>query len=662
MNKQFISRLATIALVACGLPASAATITVTTVDNINPPVGETSLLQALTDAQDGDVIEFNIPGNGIHYIMTPVGGYPYITANNLTIDGYSQPASMPNSNPILSANNAQIKIVLDSRNGNSRLMDFPGVTANDDTGYGSGESATLGVLRASGVTIRGVAILSLPVTGVAPDYVNHYGVSFAQGASGNVKGCWIGVDPQTQQTSYGEAPIYGITGFRYQGKDENNSVTNTILIENVSVGVGKTSVEPRADFNIITGTPGIPVILEGRNNRISGNFLEVLPDGNHDYDRAYDQGAVNASIDFEGAIEIGRSGNNTVIGVDGDGVNDAEERNIFGGVVPPNDGGYAHIIEFYGNDPGTNIVVAGNYFGVGVDGATRFTNNVPALDTSGGSSRYRFGSNIDGVSDQFEGNVFYNGYPDNLYGISGPNFPYNLNLKFFDDLGDTTQVSVRGNTLVNNTTPPIDPSYAMNYFSQVMADTTGDLKPVLNSGSAISVISGTVKEPKPEFPRVELDVYIVDPEGLALGVAVNDPTQPDGFIQGKTYLGTFIVDGPQDMDPAPNAYRFDVSPWGLTAGTKLTVTANYAPAAGELALTSLFSVPVAIVSAPQITTISPEGNSLTINWSGGTGPYQLQHRDDFPGTGWTDMGAAISGNSTTITIGTGREFFRVLSQ
>lgn len=661
MNKLFFVRMLAVMLAAQALNSNAATITVTTADNNNVQAGETSLLQALNSAQDGDVIEFNIPGTGIQYIVTPAGGYPYITANDLTIDGYSQPGAAPNTNPILAANNAQIKIVLDSRNGNSTLMNYPGVTANDDTGYGDTESAVLGILRATNVTVRGVAIISKATTD-ATGNIALYGISFAQGANGKIKGCWIGVDPQSKQTDFGMAPIYGITGFRYRGRDENNSVTNTVLIENVSVGVDKNSVEPRADFNVITGCPGIPIILEGQNNRISGNFLEVLPDGNHDYDAAYDQGAINAGIGYEGSIEIGRSGNNSVIGVDGDGVNDSEERNVFGGLVPESLGGYPHIIEFYGNDPGTNIVVAGNYFGVGVDGSSRFTNGVPALNASGGSAKYQFGSNVDGVSDDVEGNVVYNNYPDNVFGITGPNFPFNLSPNFFDELSDTGLVALRGNTLVNNITPPVDPSYGQNYFGQVLVDSTGDLKPVIDSGSAMTVISGAIKVPKPEFPHVELDVYIVDPEGLALGVAVNDPTRPEGFIQGKTYLGTFVVDGPQDMDPAANAYRFDISPWGLAAGTKLTVTANYAAAAGELPLTSLFSAPVAIVSAAQISTVSREGNSLTINWSGGTGPFQLQHRDDFPGTGWTDIGGPITGNSTTVTVGTGREYFRVIGQ
>src|SRR5437867_13052365 len=79
----------------------AAVIAVTTTDNASGPGdGQTSLIEALQTAGDGDTIQFNVPGPGPHVIQTPLGGYPLIMANNLTIDGYSQPGSAPNTNPI----------------------------------------------------------------------------------------------------------------------------------------------------------------------------------------------------------------------------------------------------------------------------------------------------------------------------------------------------------------------------------------------------------------------------------------------------------------------------------------------------------------------------------------------------------------------------------
>ena len=100
------------ALTFCASSASAAVITVNTADNSGAG-GNTSLLRALNSLQNGDTIRFNIPGPGPHYIITPQEGYPLIANDNVTIDGYSQPGSSPNTNPILGGNNAHIQIVLD---------------------------------------------------------------------------------------------------------------------------------------------------------------------------------------------------------------------------------------------------------------------------------------------------------------------------------------------------------------------------------------------------------------------------------------------------------------------------------------------------------------------------------------------------------------------
>ena len=111
------------AIAAYAYTLHAAVITVTTT-NTAVVAGETNLTQAIQMLHDGDTIAFNIPGPGPRYIPTPPGGYPFITNNNVTIDGYTQPGSSPNSNPILKPNNARIQIVLDSRNGNAKSMDY----------------------------------------------------------------------------------------------------------------------------------------------------------------------------------------------------------------------------------------------------------------------------------------------------------------------------------------------------------------------------------------------------------------------------------------------------------------------------------------------------------------------------------------------------------
>src|SRR5437773_2348830 len=90
------------------LAGRAATIVVNSLDNTTtPPPGETNLYLAISLLQDGDTINFNIAGPGPHYIEPPNGGFPFISKQNVTIDGYSQPGAVPNTNPILAANNAQ---------------------------------------------------------------------------------------------------------------------------------------------------------------------------------------------------------------------------------------------------------------------------------------------------------------------------------------------------------------------------------------------------------------------------------------------------------------------------------------------------------------------------------------------------------------------------
>ena len=185
---------------------------------------------------------------------------------------------------------------------------------------------------------------------------------------------------------------------------------DSILINDVVVGVPKGSTNAPADFNVIAGIPGIPIEIEGNNTRISGNFIGVLPNGTNEFNNTA------AGLPNEGAIQIGRTDGGTIIGTDGDGVNDAAERNVFAGVIPKTVdpvNGYDHLIEFYGSGQRTNIVIAGNYIGVGIDGATRFTNGAPVI--SGLTATARIGSDFDAVSDTVEGNVIFNNFPASVF-------------------------------------------------------------------------------------------------------------------------------------------------------------------------------------------------------------------------------------------------------
>ena len=613
MKKQ-LSYLLPLLLLGGGLSARAAVITVTSTNNASPGSGQLSLLQALTTARDGDEIRFNIPGPGPHYIATPPNGYPFIT-NNVTINGYSQPGSSPNTNPILAPNIAKLDIVLDSRAGGNTSMVIPQLSPTDDPGYDQSQGAVLAFLDATNVDVQGLSFLGVPQTGANQD-VFLYFVSFARGASGHIGGCWLGVDPDGQ-TVAGAAD--GVTGFQYQNQDALGNGTN-ILVNNVVIGVTPQSTNPVVQFNVFAGMPVSPINLEGNNTRISGNFIAVLPDGLHDVDVALDP---NLTGQFQGAIGIGRAGNNTLIGTDGDGLNDDSERNVFGGMLPTAMGGYDHLIEFYSQNPGTNIVIAGNYFGMGIDGKTRFTNGIPILNASGPGAQYRIGSNFDNLSDPSEGNLIANNYPSELFPASGYLAAGDA-ISFLSQLTTSGAVSLRGNSLIDNFPFPVSPlrnggSFFTDYYAQALVDSTKGVSPVLSTNSTVTQLVGTVPEANTNvYARTVVDIYVVDQEGMTNGIAAAIPQLPQGFIQGSKYLGSYVVNSAADVTSKLNAFSFDITRLRIAPGTQLTVTANYiAPqVAGE---------------APTLDSITQTANGLSITWTGNaslqtasavTGPWQ----------------------------------------
>jgi hypothetical protein len=625
------TRITSLVVSVCCVWASlthAAVITVNTEDNEFPGPGQTSLLQALSNLQDGDTVQFNIPGPGPHYIKTPSSGYPYITNNNVTIDGYSQPGSKPNTNPLRAPNNAQIKIVLDSRDGGRTIMgNFdPG---NGNSGYGTDETAILGVVDATHFNARGLVFLGSKATGDS-----FYCVSFARFATdAHIHGCWMGVDVDGTNL-FGCTD--GITGFRWRMQDGSSPA----LSDRLTIGVKAGSTNARAEFNVIVDM-AIPIIIEGSDTRISGNFLMVLPDGLHDVDIAFTRPG-----EFEGAIEIGRSGNNTVIGTDGDGINDADEGNVMGGTVPDNLGGYDHTIEFYGQTPGTNIIVAGNYIGVGVDGSTRFTNGVPALNANGGAAQFRFGSDFDGVSDALEGNRVVNNWPLQLFPPSEFQF-LSADLNFFDELSASGRVSARGNVLVNNFPFPSSPlrsggTFLQSYYAQALNDPSLGVVPTLAADSTAKRLKGTVPVANATYPVTIIDVYVADPIGITNGQAAMIPELTNGFVQGFIYLGSLVEGSSADLNPTPGEFEFDTSHLPISGGYNITITANYSPdpsgTHNSAIVTSPFSDPLALpdfapVSAASIGVTRPVPDHIIFN----TGQPNLDNWEPY---------ASVLGNST----------------
>jgi hypothetical protein len=149
MSRLYAAILATLACCAVApMPLAAATFTVTNTTDSGPG----SLRQAILDSNangfnDSDTIEFNIPGAGPR-VIAPTSTLPTIQTRNITIDGYTQPGSSPNTRtPAQGGLDTQLRIVLSAQNG-----------------IGSGDGLSFGNQGQLGTrTLRGLAIVGFDV-------------------------------------------------------------------------------------------------------------------------------------------------------------------------------------------------------------------------------------------------------------------------------------------------------------------------------------------------------------------------------------------------------------------------------------------------------------------------------------------------------------------
>lgn len=566
--------------------ASAGTFTVTTTASDGAGSFSQAIRDADASADTADTIVFNIPGAGPHYINPPANGFPLIIKDNLTIDGYSQPGSAVNTAPITATNNAVIKIILDARAPNNHFRDmaycnFGTLTTSDPAinnsamasergGYGEestepyvpGEVAILGVYRAQNVTIKGLAFLGQETgseygVSVAMDYGMDNSVKnwweYDQGSSRgfHLSGCWVGVNPETHEFARSGAAI---TAFRH--RDVSGGPRPELPnMENMTIGVKAGSANPRAEFNVLSAFE-YTIAAEGIRCRVAGNQYLGTPDA-------------------PCVSEIGRYNDtqvpSIVIGTDGDGVNDADEGNLFvvGGPV------------FYGTSDKV-IVIAGNTYGLERDGSRPNLGTTWAVDEMNLSARskLRFGSDFNGVSDALEANTVYDSIGLNA-NWSAPN--------------DNAWVLLRGNSFVN-CFPMIDDSMAYTTLTKFIDETSPyPFKPAITAATTSS-LSGTCGVPLPSIAQVVIDVYESDPEGDLAG-------RP----QGKKFLGSFVDNSPADSDATVGAFTFNISSLGVQSGTALTITASYLKDA----------------KLPTVTSITRSGSTTTINFTDVSAPHSI---------------------------------------
>ena len=720
MNMNAMKRIAylLLTLVAAGSVISrAATVTVTVADDGVSNIGAPGTFYwAITNCNAGDTIAFNIPGSGPHYLQEPPKGFPLIHKKyNLTIDGYTQPGSARNTNPLTTTNNAVIKIVIDGRNGNTRNMEYTkyaptnivseppidnSFMKTEQGGFSSSERALLGVYRSTNVNIRGLAFLGVPypngggtIKGIcfAHDYdgdnsvtnqaayVNGWAYGSGSDRGGHINGCGFGFDP-TNTTATGLAP-YEIAITAYRHRDVSGGPRPELPNVGMIIGVAPGSTNARAEFNVFAGASSA-FDGEALRLRASGNFFAVAPDGVTPISSGV---LIGYGFLAPIALQIARYDDTQpiIVGTDGDGVNDADEGNLFGPVGPcelANGSGAPAIYSYNtGNKP---WIFAGNTYGIANDGTVWPDNAICMLTVHmQQGTKVRFGSDFNGVSDALEANRVYNNHvleDDYMFGLNGSyaytNIPSTAKDMFAMGAAETSFgtnqflgsspdafVSIRGNSLVNNF-PSLNPGdKTVGYYAREML--TGQFYTNIWSNyvlyasqtipelaaSSISTLNGTCGLPTGGYTNLLIDLYVPDPEGQTNGAKFNLPefggTSGWGFVQGKTYLGSFIDNGPQDSNPAVGAFSLNISGLGLSAGTKVTAAVTYSRD-----------------GRPNITAISRSGTNVTLAWTGGNGAgtsgFGIQRASSVTGP-WTPAGFSWN-NSAVLNDTASTSFYRVL--
>ncbi len=517
--------------------------------------------QVTTIAGTTNRINFNIPGPGPHFITAPnstcdpLGNgcsgalFPLILASNVVLNGYSQSGSSPNTNSILASNNAVIKIVIDGR---TSVNDF----GEPDFGAAGNNVSFRGMSFLGGANCIGFSSIGDPVT-----FPN---------VGGSIQGCWIGVAPD-RTTVAGPAIgtyLYQSGGFQVIGTDGDG-------------------VNDRNEFNVFVGCQEMAIGIEAdgyatTNCRVSGNFIGVMPDGL----TTMPQAALD--LVYEGdCLESGGT-ENLIFGTDANGIADADERNIVGGLKRPDAVyGNCEVLQFWAVTK--NVKVMGNYFGVGIDGVTPLGNSQFIDASQANGSTVQIGSDGDGVRDGIEANIIAN-HSDYLFSFGGVataltfrrnSFSGNTN-NFFDDPGN----SFNGVILDTNSLALITPVIS-NYTTRV--ELVGWV-PVSTNAAADNRTAA------------EIAIYLADPATSA--------TKP----QGKTWLASYTDNGPQDLDPATNSFRFNICALAIPAtGAKLVVqeTVKNDISAGS----STFSSALSLADVPNTLAIArPSPTTVSVSW------------------------------------------------
>src|SRR5262245_8370045 len=249
---------------AAAAPLAAATFTVTNTDDTGPG----SLRQAIDDANaaaGADTIAFNIPGPGVHTI-TPLSVLPII-GSDVTLDGYTQPGSSPNT-IATGGLNTVLQIEIDGTAAPNRCVTVIGFGVTIRGLIVNRCDDAIQIVNNSTVLVAG-NFIGTDASGMAAS-ANHIGVDVAtQGGSATVT--IGGTDPADRNLISGNTTA----GIFPQG---NFNGFNSVTIQGNLIGLNRDASAPLPNARgiAVEGAPAQVIvggISPGEGNEIAGNSM-----------------------------------------------------------------------------------------------------------------------------------------------------------------------------------------------------------------------------------------------------------------------------------------------------------------------------------------------------------------------------------------------------
>ena len=563
--------------------ANAATFTVNTTDDgndVNPgdgicevnagqdDCGIRALIEETNALGGADIGNFNIPGAGVQ-TFTPASAYPAIT-DQLSIDGSTQPGAscgtlVPASLPATSNTPHTLLIEVDGTNGSPFNDGLLSISSGSDNTIIRG----LIVNRATNFS-KGI-IINSGVTGVTVE-CNYIGTnSNGDGALANIQG---GIDIQLSTGVTIQNNL--ISG--NNGDGINISSSNTTTIQGNIIGLSANGEDLLANGSGLRANDyGVMSGFNVTNNIISGN--------NGDGIGFYNTADLTITGNFVGTTMNGSAAGNgangmVIFGVTTANIGGANPslRNVFSANTENG-------VNIYENCNGSGrvqyISVIGNFIGTDVSGniSTGFGNQASGINineyhggcksvfknTIGGDNTGEpniiAGNTLDGIRiyQSNQGDVFSNAFmPNNIFG----NGNLGINLAFDSDDDGIADADL-GPNVINAflmSYPATNANYYINHPTINSASNVGNQVTVNYNYQANGVQDNDPSILSSNLVGYRLDFYLNDAgQDGAYG----------GYSQGKTHIGSFIVNGSES-----NSTHVFTSPVTPSSGQVITATAT----------------------------------------------------------------------------------------